>query len=139
MGIKEDLEAAKANRPEPVLVDIAIGETLYKVEVKRLDGMEWAGIMADAPPTDEASARLGYSPHRAALIACTRHGRLLDGSGTEAVAMGGEGLDWHELFEAISGIEVQAIAASWWALNAGDPNGRVVALKKSLAGGGKTN
>lgn len=145
MGLKEDLEIAKAHRPEPVLVDIAVGEALYKVEVRRLDGMEWAGVMAEAPPTDEASARLGYSTHRAALIACRRYSRLLDADG-EAVThieVDENGnplpLDWGLIFDAISGIEVQAIAATWWALNAGDPNQRVVDLKKSSAGGSKTN
>lgn len=132
MGLKEDLAAAKANRPQPVLVDIAIGDTLYKVEARRLDGMQWASIMAAAPPSDEGSARLGYSPSRAALHACRDYGRLLDEDSEPVDA------DWAEVFDAISGVEVQAIAATWWALNAADPNQNVVALKKASAGGSKT-
>lgn len=135
---------AQEGRPEPVLVDIAIGESLYKVEARRLDGMEWAAVMAEAPPVDEASARLGYSTHRGALIACRRHGRLLDAGGDPVthLEVDEEGkpvpLDWAVIFSAISGTEVGAIAAVWWALNMGDPNERVVALKKASAGGSTT-
>jgi len=133
MGIKEDLELAKAERPDPVYVDVAIGSNLYKVEITRLDGMQWAGIMAECPPIDDGSALLGYAPHRAGLIACQRHGKLLDenGNGVEA--------DWEAIFESISGTEVQAISATWWGMNMGDPNQRVVALKKASAGGSKTS
>lgn len=144
MGLKEDLEAAEANRPKPVLVDIAIGDALYRVDARRLDGMEWAGVMAEAPPTDEASARLGFSTHRAALIACSRYSKLYDADGEPVthIEVDEKGdplpLNWARIFAAISGIEVQALAATWWALNAGDPNQRVVDLKKSSAGGGKT-
>lgn len=145
MGLKEDLAAAKAARPQPVLVDVALGDVLYKVEVRRLDGMEWAAVMAEAPPTDEGSARVGYSTHRGALIACKRHGRLLDAEGTPVTHLGVDEdgapapLDWPAIFSAISGTEVGAIAAVWWALNMGDPNERVLALKKASAGGSKTS
>jgi len=144
VGLKEDLNRAKQNRPEPVLVDIVIGDTLYRVDARRLDGMEWAGVMAESPPTDEGSARLGFSTHRAALIACTRFSTLYDADGEPVrhIETDEQGnplpLDWGLIFSAISGIEVQALAATWWALNAGDPNQRVVDLKKSSAGGGKT-
>lgn len=50
MSITEALAKAREARPEPKLVAIAIGESLFNVEVRRLDGMEWAGIMAQCPP-----------------------------------------------------------------------------------------
>lgn len=146
MGLKEDLEAAKAKRPQPVYVDIAVGETLYKVEVRRLDGMQWAGVLASAPPTDVASARLGYSAREGALQACREYGRLLDSDDVAidmSVVRDDHGVvvtdPWADTFEAISGVEVQAIAASWWALNSGDPNKLVGELKKASAGGSKTS
>lgn len=144
MGLKEDLAWAKQNRPKPVLVSVAIGESLYQVEVRRLDGMQWAGVIASAPPGDEASARLGYSADKAALQACREYGKLLDDDGEQVTHFGvaEDGtplpLNWVEIFDAISGVEVQAIAATWWALNAGDPNQRVVELKKASLGGSKT-
>lgn len=145
MGLKEDLARAKENRPQPVLVDIAIGDTLYQVETRRLDGMQWAAVLAEAPPTDAASARLGYSPAKGALQACRDYGRLLDADGTQITTLDVDDdgnpvpLDWAVVFDAISGVEIQAIAATWWALNSGDPNQRVVELKKASAGGSKTN
>ena len=134
MGLLDDFAKARADRPEPIMVDVAIGDGLYKVEVTRLDGMAWAAIMAECPPEDAGSARLGYSPSAAALLACKRFARLFDAEG-EPVA----DVDWGEVFAAISGVEVQAIAASWWALNMGDPNQRVVDLKKASAAGGVTS
>lgn len=142
MGLKDDLERARAERPQPVLVDIAVGESLYKVEVKRLDGMEWAAVMADAPPESPADARLGYAASKAALYACRKYGRLLDADDNPVVELDDDGnradTDWDAVFKAISGVELQAIAATWWALNMGDPNQRVVDLKKASSGGGKT-
>ena len=130
MSFKDDLAAAKAAAVEPVLVDVAVGEALYRVEVVKLPGMQWAEVVAAAPPSDEMGARLGYDTVKAALVACRKYSRLLDSDG-EPVAE----VDWRDLFDAISGVEIQAIAATWWALNVGDPNERVVALKKALKGG----
>ena len=128
------MERAKASRPKPVLQPVAVGDELYNVEVVRLDGMEWASIMAECPPTDEKGARLGYDSNKAALIACKRHSRLLDVEGEPVTDA-----DWGDLFAAISGVEIQAIAAVWWALNMADPNQKVSDLKKSLAGGDVTS
>lgn len=128
MSFKDDVAAAKSARPEPVVVSVAVGDTLYGVETKRLDGMQWAAVMAAAPPSDEAGARLGYDTSKAALIACKQHSRLLDAEG-EPVAE----FEWNDLFNAISGTEIGAIAATWWALNMGDPNQKVIALKKARA------
>lgn len=142
MGLAEDLERAQGDRPDPVLVDVAIGGALYQIEVRRLDGMEWALVMAESPPTAE-TLRLGYSPPRAALIACSRHGKLLDADGNRVTTLGVDDdgnpipLDWAAIFTAISGVEIQAIAASWWGLNVGDPNEHVVQLKKASAGGSR--
>ncbi len=144
MGLKEDLARAKSSRPAPVLVDIVVGETLYKVEVRRLDGMEWAAVMASAPPIDEGSARLGFNARVGALVACRDYGRLLDADGNEIHNLGiddyGEivPLDWAAILDAISGVELQALSATWWALNSYDPNQRVVELKKASQGGGRT-
>lgn len=134
MSFKEVLAKARAARPQPVMVPVAVGEDLFNVEVRRLDGMEWAGITAECPPTDEKGARLGYDTNKAALLACRRHSRLLGGDGDVV-----EDVDWDALFGEISGVEVGAIAATWWALNMHDPNERVVALKKALAGGNVTS
>lgn len=128
MGFKDDVAAAKAARSAPVVVSVAVGDSLYGVEAKRLDGMQWAGVMASAPPNDEAGARLGYDTAKAALVACKKYSRLLDAEG-EPVAE----FDWNDLFDAISGTEIGAIAATWWALNMGDPNQKVIALKKARA------
>ena len=144
MGLKEDLEAAKSARVQPKVVDIVVNDTLYGVEVKRLDGMEWAAIMAECPP-DAQSVRLGYDAQKAALVASCRHGRLLDAGGEQILTLGvdEEGtpvpVDWDAIFAAISGVEVQAIAGLWWGMNVGDPNQRVVALKKASAGGSATS
>lgn len=143
MALSDDLAAAQAARPKPILVDIAIGDSLYKVEVRRLDGMQWAGVIASAPPVDEMSVRLGYQPSKAALTACSMYSRLLDADGSPVTSMGvdenGEPLpvDWSAIFAAISGVEIQAIAATWWGLNNNDPNKNVLALKKASQGGSK--
>lgn len=134
MSFKDDLAKARAERPAPVLQAVAVGDELYQVEIMRLDGMDWAAVMAECPPTDEKGARLGYDSNKAALVACKRYSRLLDADGEEVADA-----DWADLFDVISGAEIGAIAAVWWALNMSDPNERVVALKKSLAGGGKTS
>ncbi len=126
MSFKDDLAAAKAAREEPALVDIAIGDALYQIETRRLDGMEWADIMADSPPNNDAAARLGFDVYRAAFLACKKHGRLLDAGGGEV-----PDVDWGDLFAAISGAEVSAIGATWWALNMANPNRRVASLKKT--------
>lgn len=145
VGIKEDLARAKAGRQKPVVQDIVIGDALYQVEARRLDGMQWAHVIAAAPPRDEASALLGYDTPLAALVACREYGRLLDAEGEHVTSLGvdengdPEPLDWVEIFSAISGIEVQAISAMWWGLNIHDPNQRVVELKKASAGGRKTS
>lgn len=146
MSFKDKLAKARAARPEPVLQDVAVDGELFRIELRRLDGMEWAGVTAECPPSDEMGARLGYDTKKAALIACRRFSRLLDSDG-EPVDMsvqkdesGNPIYDpWVDLFGTIAGVEVDAIAATWWALNAHDPNQRVVALKKALAGGGKTS
>lgn len=145
MSFEEDLAAAKAARPEPVVVSVAVGDSLYGVEVKRLDGMQWAEVMASAPPNDEAGARLGYDTSKAALAACRKYSRLLDGDGepvdmSPAIKDGKPVSDpWRDMFTAISGTEIGAIAATWWALNAGDPNKKVIALKKARAAGSATS
>ncbi|UOQ60387.1 hypothetical protein MUN76_15365 [Leucobacter rhizosphaerae] len=146
MSFKDALAKARSNRPEPVLQAVAVGDELYHVEIRRLDGMDWAAITADCPPRHERDASMGYDSNKAALIACRRHGRLLDGD-DEPVAMAvirddqGNVVDdpWLNLFNAISGTEADAIAALWWGQNVNDPNKHVVALKKASAGGSKTN
>lgn len=146
MSFQDALDKARAARPEPKLQAVAVGDELFNVEIMRLDGMDWAAITAECPPTDERGARLGYDTNKAALIACERYSRLLDAEG-EAVDMAPVkdeagniiAYPWRDLFKAVSGAEVGAIAATWWALNMNDPNTNVVALKKSLAGGGKTS
>lgn len=134
MSFKDALAKARESRPKPVLQPVAVGDELYQVEITRLDGMDWAAVMAECPPTDEKGARLGYDSNKAALVACKRYSRLLDTEG-EPVA----DFDWGDLFTAISGAEIGAIAAVWWALNMHDPNERVVALKKAWAAGDKTS
>lgn len=134
MTFKDALAKARAARPEPKLQAVALGDELFNVEIRRLDGMEWAGIMSECPPRDEKGARLGYDDVKAAKLACKRFSRLLDSDGEPV-----EDVDWGGLFDAISGTEVGAISATWWALNMFDPNEQVVALKKALAGGGKTS
>lgn len=145
MSFREELAKAREGRPEPVLVGVAVGESLYQVEVSRLDGMDWASIMADAIPTDEKGARLGYDTNKASLLACRKFSRLLgpDGEPKDMAPVMEDGRmvsdPWGDLFKTISGTEVGAIAATWWALNMRDPNQKVVDLKKLSAGGGKTS
>lgn len=134
MSFKDAVARAKADRPEPVLVDVAVGETYFKVEVMRLDGAKWASVLAECPPTSELGASLGYESYKAALVACRRHSRLLTPEG-ESVS----DVVWPDLFDAISGAEIGAIAATWWHLNMKDPNDRVVALKKAFSGGSMTS
>lgn len=134
MSFKDALAKARESRPKPVLQPVAVGDELYQVEITRLDGMDWAAVMAECPPTDEKGARLGYDSNKAALVACKRYSRLL-GTDGEPVA----DFDWGDLFTAISGAEIGAIAAVWWAMNMHDPNERVVALKKAWAAGDKTS
>ena len=134
MSFLEAVARAKADRPAPVLVPVAVGEALFDVEVSRLDGADWAAVMAECPPTTERGALLGYETDKAALIACRRHARLIDADGESVTDV-----VWQDLFSAISGAEVGAIAATWWALNMNDPNQRVVALKKAYSGGSKTS
>ncbi len=134
MSFKGALERARAGRPEPKLVQVAVDDELYQVEVMRLDGMDWAAVMAECPPTGAKDVALGYDTSKAALLACKKYSRLLDSEGEPV-----EDLDWNDLFAAISGVEIGGLAATWWALNVHDPNQRVVALKKALAGGGKTS
>lgn len=144
MSFKDALARAKRDRPEPVLQSVAIGDELFQIPITRLDGMDWAAVAAEAPPESEMDARLGFNTSKAALVACRRHSRLLDAEG-EPVPLdldeSGKSIptDWVGVFDAISGVEVQAIAATWWAMNAHDPNQRVVALKKASLGGGKTS
>lgn len=134
MSFKDALAKARAARPEPTLVGVAVGDELYNVEVVRLDGMDWAAIAAMSPVNDKRFLKIGFNPINAALLACAAHSRLLDAN-DEPV----EDVDWAELFTAISGEEVRAIAASWWGRNVNDPNTRVEALKKALAGGERTS
>ena len=128
------IEKARAERPEPVTVEVEIGGELFMVEITRLDGMDWAAIMAECPPHDELSARLGYDMTAAGLLACKRFSRLLDSDGNPV-----EDVDWDELFKISSGVGVRGIAATWWMLNMKDPNERVAELKKALAAGGRTS
>lgn len=134
MSFKDALAKARDSRPEPVLLQVAVGDVLFQVEMRRLDGMEWAGVMAECPPTDEKGARLGYDTNKAALVACRRFSRLLDVEGEPV-----PDVDWPALFAELSGAEVGALAATWWALNMHDPNERVVALKKAWAAGSRTS
>ena len=134
MGFKEALERAQAERPKPVLQQVAVGDELFSVEVRRLDGMEWAGVMAECPPVDAAGARLGYDADKAAVVACKRYSRLLDADGEPV-----DDFEWDDLFAVISGVEVKAIAAIWWAMNMSDPNERVAELKKASRAGVKTS
>lgn len=140
MSFKESVAKARAEQPEPALVPVAVGEDLYEVEVTRLPGMEWSAIMVDAPPTGNDRV-FGFDLNKGALLACQRHARLLDAEGEPVDMSQGEDASdpWEDLFDTISGQEVSIIAATWWALNVNDPNQRVVELKKSLTGGGKTS
>lgn len=128
MTFIEDLAAAKAQRPAPILVPVALGEALYRVEVKRLPGTAWDSIMARCPARSEQHFAVGYDTGKAAVLASREHGRLLDADGALV-----EGADWDGLFEVISGIELRAIAAAWWGLNVNDPDQAVTALKKASA------
>lgn len=134
MSFKDALAKARERRPKPVEVSVAVGDELFKVEVARLDGMDWAAVMAECPPTDKKAARLGYDTNKAALVACERYSRLLDAGGEPV-----EDVDWVDLFATLSGAEIGAIAATWWATNMHDPNQRVVDLKKASMGGGRTS
>lgn len=134
MKFQDALAKARADRPEPVAVEVALGDALFQVEVKRLDGMEWAAIMAECPPRDDLMARLGYDMTSAGLIACKRFSRLLDAEGDEV-----SDVDWDALFAALDGSGVRGIAATWWMLNMKDPNDRVAELKKALAAGERTS
>ena len=134
MSFKDALKKAQAERPEPVMVDVEIGGELFAVEITRLDGMDWAAIMAECPPSDELSARLGYDMTAAGLLACKRFSRLLDSGGNPV-----EEVDWEALFKASAGLGVRGIAATWWMLNMKDPNERVAELKKALAAGERTS
>lgn len=146
MSLKDALAKAREDRPEPVRQPVAVGDELFEVEMKRLDGMAWAAITSECPPTDAMGAGLGYDSNRAALLACKRHGRLLDADG-EPVDMSpvrdehGNIISepWEDVFTAISGAEVSGIAAIWWMLNMLGPNERVAALKKASAGGSATS
>lgn len=146
MSFKDALERARAARPAPMLVSVALDNELYNIEVVRLNGMDWAGIVAECPISDPAQARLGYDASKAALLACRRFGRMLDAN-NDAVEMdvvrNGKGIviddPWADVFEAISGEEVRGLAATWWSMNVYDPNQRVAELKKASAGGGKTS
>ena len=146
MSFKDALAKARAARPEPTLVGVAVGDELYNVEVVRLDGMDWAGIVAECPISDPAQAKLGFDANKAALLACRRHSRLLgdDGEPVEMIftrdKAGAVTEDsWADLFTTLSGDEVRGLAATWWAMNVLDPNQRVAELKKASAGGGKTS
>lgn len=146
MSFRDALAKARESRPEPVLVPVAVGDELFNVELRRLDGMDWAAVMAECPPSDEMGARFGYDPNKAARLACRRYARLLDADGepVDMTVLRGEDGElaedpWADLFTEISGTEIGSIAATWWALNMKDPNDRVVALKKALAGGSKTS
>ena len=146
MDFKDALAKARAERPAPVLQAVAVGDQLYHVEMMRLDGMDWAAITADCPPRSERDASLGYDSNKAALLACRRHARLLapDGEAVNmAIVKDQNGVisedPWLDLFKTMSGTESDAIGAVWWALNVSDPNKRVVALKKALMAGERTN
>lgn len=145
MSFKDDLAKARESRPEPVYIEVGVGDNMYSVEVFQLDGMDWSAIMADATPTSAEGAALGYEPSAGALLACKRHGKLLDSDGgavdMEPVKVDGKVVSepWDNLFAELSGVDARGIASAWWALNMRDPNKRVVALKKSLAAGDKTS
>lgn len=128
MSFWDDLAAAKKQRPEPILVPVAVGESMYQVEVSRLPGMTWDAIMSRCPARLEQHFAVGYDTGKAALVASREHGHLRDADG-ELV----EGADWDGLFDVISGIELRAIAAAWWGQNVNDPDQAVTALKKASA------
>lgn len=134
MSFRELMDKARAQKPDPVRVDVTAAGELFQVEVSRLDGMDWSGIMVECPPRNQKLSGLGCDLPRAALLACERHGRLLNSDGEEV-----PDVVWEELFEVLSGIDVQGIAAVWWSLNMRDPNQRVVDLKKALSGGSRTS
>lgn len=143
MSLTDALAKARESRPEPILITVAVGEELFQVECKRLDGMDWAAVMAAAPPRDDIGVKLSYDIGRGALVACARHSRLLDSEGNLVVERDEQGAviptDWAGIFAAISGSETNQLAATWWALNMNDPNKHVEALKKASAGGRKTS
>lgn len=146
MSFKDALAKARGSRPEPKLQAVALGDDIFHVEIRRLDGMDWSAITASCPPSGARDVGLGFNSNKAAFIACKEHGRLLDGDGN-AVDMASVKDDngnvvedpWADLFKAISGTESDAITATWWHMNVNDPNTRVVALKKAWAAGGKTS
>lgn len=146
MSITDALAKSRASRPKPSLVAIAVGNELFNVEVRRLDGMEWAGVMAECPPVAEKDTYIGYDTNKAALVACRGYGRLLNMAGEPqdmAVKHDEAGTvisdRWAEVFTEISGDEIGHIAAGWWGKNVSDPNKRVEALKKAFAGGKLTS
>lgn len=130
MSFADDLKAAKGAEAEPITVDVAVNDVLYAVEACRVHGTSWDAIVADAPAQSEGHFRFGFDPGKAAQLACSTYGRLLDGEGVEV-----ESPDWAGLFDVISGSEIRSIAAAWWGLNENDPVQKILSLKKTLAGG----
>lgn len=115
------------------LIDAIYDDALCRVECVKLPGMVWAGITVECPPQNDVERGYGYSPHRAALIACSRHGRLLDAEGEPI-----EKPDWDALFME-NGAQIIDIASAWWTLNVNAQRQKLNALKKALAAGTTTS
>lgn len=137
MSFAEDLAAAKnaaLETPETAEVPITVNGKLYTVRVKRVPGIGWDDIVARCPARAEAHFRVGYDTGRATRIALEEHGVLLDADGADV-----DEVNWGEILEVVSGVEIRAISAAWWGLNEQEPNNLVVALKKASRGGDSTS
>lgn len=134
MSFKDLMDRARAEKPDPVRIEVSAAGELFQIEVSRLPGMDWSGIMVECPPRKKELSGLGCDLPTAALLACERYGRLFDAAGVEI-----PDVVWEDLFEVLSGTEVQGVAATWWTLNMRDPNQKVVELKKASAAGSETS
>lgn len=143
MTYREKLAKMREARPEPVMVPFVLDDELFHVDVRKLDGMDWAAVTADALPVTALDHRLGFSTIRAALLACEKYSTLHDAEQVPVPEEWEKGekipTDWRGIFDEISEEELNAIAALWWGMNSRDPNRRAGELKKALAGGGKTS
>lgn len=146
MSFQDDVAKSRQVPSEVEPVEVFVGDTMYRVEAKRLPGMEWAAVIADAPVTSPGHRAYGFDTAAAAVVACRKHGRLLDESGDpvdmsvlrdEAGRVVSD--PWADLFASISHDEVRGVEAAWWTANVGEPRGRIEALKKARLAGTATS
>lgn len=132
-------KAEKASAPRnSKIVPLTLKGTLVRVKLYELDSDEWARIVAHCPPDVKApmDRAYGYSMSAVTVAALPVCGYVLEGD--EEIrprVVPDEGVnEWSDLLKVIAGSELVKLEQAVFSLNQWEPDQRIEAAKKALAG-----